>query len=44
MRYALIWRKNQPTVVSYLAGHELDSETFEHFHQALTRLCILKGW
>ncbi len=44
MRYALIWRNNLPSVVSYLGGHELDLEVFEHVTEALCRLATLKGW
>ena len=44
MIYVLTWRANVPTVVSYLAGYELDSEAFPTLSAALVALAILKGW
>lgn len=44
MLHVVVWRKNMPTVVTYLREHELDAVTFEDLSSALCYLFERKGF
>lgn len=46
MKHCIAWTRdtNQPCIVTYLRGMELDRELFNSLGAALVRLATLNGW
>jgi len=46
VKHCIAWTRdtNQPCIVTYLRGMELDREVFATVPEALVRLATLNGW